>query len=240
MRIARVFAISASILAFTSSPGSAQESRFHVNLGGGPIFNAGDLGDHFASGWGPVVGVTVEAPNRRIGLQFEYAFSRFDIKDGAPVFGATDFSAKHQTHQLDFNVVVNLSVPRSRPIVIHGSARPGIDVRPYLVAGPGMYHRSVEITRYVGSGVICDPYWYVCDTYQTSEVTGSRGGWDVGFNVGGGVAFGLGSAEFYIETRFHHVLGPDIRPPATPAGTAAGTGGSANGSYYPLTFGFRW
>jgi hypothetical protein len=98
----------------------------------------------------------------------------------------------------------------------------------------------VDITRYAGGGVICDPYWYVCGTYDESEVIGSRGGWDVGFNVGGGVAFGLGSGEFYIESRYHHVFGPDIQPRANPNGAPAGTGGSANGSYYPLTFGFRF
>ena len=65
---------------------------------------------------------------------------------------------------------------------------------------------------------------------------GSRGGWDFGFNIGGGVGFDLGeSAEFYVETRYHYVGGPEI-----PADAIAGAGGSTSGSYLPITFGFRF
>ena len=104
-----------------------------------------------------------------------------------------------------------------------------------------MYYRSVEITEYVGNGVICDPYWYICGTYPIEAVLGSRGGWDFGFNIGGGVGFGIGeTAEFYIESRMHYVWGPEFTPGAAlPPGTAS-TGGSTNGTYYPLTFGFRF
>jgi hypothetical protein len=103
-----------------------------------------------------------------------------------------------------------------------------------------LYHRSVEITEYVGNGVICDPYWYVCGVYPVADVVGSRGGWDFGFNVGGGAGFGIGgSAEFYVEMRYHYVAGPDIQP-NVPTPNNTGSGASANGSYYPLTFGFRF
>jgi len=117
-------------------------------------------------------------------------------------------------------------------------AKPGSAVRPYIVAGPGFYNRSVKITEYVGNGVICDPYWYVCGTYPVTDVVGSRGGWDFGFNVGGGVGFGLGdSAEFYIETRYHYVAGPEAAPVVNPL---EGSSTKANGHYTPLTFGFRF
>jgi hypothetical protein len=195
MRIASCMCIGAVLVALTPSIVSAQERRVHVNFGGGPTFNAGDLGDHFANGWGPAIGVT-----------------------------------NHQTHQLAFNLVANLKPP--------GSA-----VRPYFVGGPGTYYRKVEITEYIGNGVVCDPWYYVCGTYPIEDVIGSRGGWDFGFNLGGGVGFGLGeSSEFFVEMRYHHVYGPDISSatplPASVEGTS--TGGSTNGSYYPLTFGFRF
>jgi hypothetical protein len=74
-------------------------------------------------------------------------------------------------------------------------------------------------------------------------VLGSRGGWDFGFNAGGGVGFKMGEgAEFTIESRFHYVWGPEIVSNTTlPAGTTStGTGTSTNGYYYPVTFGFRF
>ena len=47
--------------------------------------------------------------------------------------------------------------------------------------------------------------------YPVEDVIGSRGGWDFGFNVGGGVGFGIGeSSEFYVEMRYHYVAGPGV------------------------------
>jgi opacity protein-like surface antigen len=226
MRIVVKAVVVAIVLALTPSISSAQDKIWHVNFGGGPVFLGGDLGDHFSTGLGPAIGVTVDA-NPNIAFQFEYAYRWFNIQDDAPFFGATRFDANHHMHQLDFNLVASL-------------APTGSAVRPYIVAGPGMYHRTVEITEYVGNGIICDPYWYVCGTYPVTDVVGSRGGWDFGFNVGGGVGFGLGeSAEFYVEMKYRYVAGPEIEPNSTPI-NGTGQGGSTNGIYYPLTFGFRF
>ncbi len=227
MRITRFVLVIATVLALAPSVSFAQDKKFHVNFGGGPTFNAGDLGDHFGNGWGPAIGVTVDA-NALLGFQFEYAYRHFGIKDDAPFFGATEFDANHTTHQLDFNLVMSAAGPDSA-------------VRPYFVAGPGAYYRSVEITKYVGTGVICDPFWYVCGTYPVDQVLGSRGGWDFGFNLGGGVGFKIADdAEFFVEMRFHHVYGPEITDQHVVNPLATSTEGSTNGTYYPLTFGFRF
>ncbi len=225
MRIVVTACLGALLLAFTPSIASAQK-KVHVNFGGGPTFIAGDLGEHFGTGWGPAIGVTFDASDR-IAFQFEYAYRYFDIKDDAPFFGATRFSANHQTHQLDFNFVASFTPT-------------GAAVRPYIIVGPGMYNRKVEITEYVGNGIICDPFWYVCGAYPITGVVGSRGGWDFGYNIGGGVGFSIGeTAEFYVEMRYHQVFGPEITPTGTVPGITQ-TGGSADGTYYPLTFGIRF
>jgi len=222
MRIRAFVLIAAAVIVLTPAISGAQQRPIHVNIGGGPTWNLGDLGEHFGMGWGPAIGVTF---GNQFGFQFEYAYRWFDIKDEA-VVNATRFSANHQTHQLDFNFIASLAPADAA-------------LRPYIVVGPGMYYRSVEITEYVGSGVICDPYWYVCGTYPVTDVVGERGGWDFGFNVGGGLGFGIGeSSEFFVETRYHYVSGPEFEPTGTlPSG---GTGGSTTGTYLPLTFGFRF
>ena len=61
----------------------------HVNIGGGPTFILGDLGDHFSTGWGPAIGVTFDV-KPRIRVQFEYAYRYFSLNDdGVLPVGAT-------------------------------------------------------------------------------------------------------------------------------------------------------
>jgi hypothetical protein len=234
MRKITVVLLGVALLALVPSSAIAQDKKVHINFGGGPTFPAGKIGDHFKTGWGPAIGVTVDSPNPRLSFQFEYAYRWMGISDNAdvptPLVVGNTFSANHQTHQLDFNLVSNLT-------------RPGAPARVYAVLGPGAYYRQVEITKYEGNGVICDPYWYVCGTYPVESVLGSRGGWDFGFNIGGGVGFGIGdSAEFIIESRFHYVAGKKIEPNATqlPAGVTIPSDLKTTGYYWPLTFGFRF
>ena len=146
-----------------------------MNLGGGPTFNAGDLGEHFGDGWGPAFGVTFDSPNDRLGFQFEYAYRWFDVKDDAPFFGATTFSANHKTHQLDFNLVANLA-PAGR----RGS--PLYHRRPRRLLPQRGDHGVRRHRRHLRPVLV-----RVRHLPDRGDVIGSRGGWDFGFNVGGGV-----------------------------------------------------
>jgi hypothetical protein len=111
-------------------------------------FNAGETGKHFDTGWGPAIGRGIRhRPN--VGIQFEYAYKNATSTSATTRFaGASRFSANHQT-SARFNIGQTWLILRSAPTSLR----------------PGMYHRKVEITEYVGNGVICDPYWYVCGTY---------------------------------------------------------------------------
>jgi len=226
MRMVKSVVIGAALLALVPSVASAQH-RIHVNFGGGPTFIAGGLGERFSTGLGPAVGVTFEV-NNRIGIQFEYAFRRFHAENWVDLIGGS-YTGYHDTHQLAFDLVYNITPSDSR-------------VRVYALGGGGAYYRTLTITEYIGSGIVCDPYWYVCGTYPITGIVGERGGWDPGFNIGGGVGFKLGSsedAEFIIESRYHFVSGPETQPSVQPIGTNLPTG-KANGYYIPLTFGFRF
>jgi opacity protein-like surface antigen len=224
MRIATIVGPILSLL--IAVPAFAQDDkRWHVNFGGGPTFALGDLGDRFNTGWGPAIGVTFDT-SERVGIQFEYGYRRLYVEDSLDAQGGR-LDAYHSMHQLTFNATADLT-PRDAAI------------RPYVVAGPGMYYRSVSVTAYTGTGVICDPWYYVCGTYPIETILGSRGGWDFGFNVGGGLGFRFEGGEFFVETRYHYVWGPEITPATpTPVNTTPSTY-KANGQYWPLTFGFRF
>ena len=223
MTIARLVCTAVITLALLApSAAQAQDRKFHFNIGGGPTFPLGELSDRFELGWGPAFGVSYDITDR-LGFQFEYAYRFFNLDEDYQV-GL--ISADHTTHQLDFNVMANFTPPDA-------------GVHLYAVAGPGMYHRNVAITRYQGLSTICDPYLYICGTYPVESILGERGGWDFGVNFGGGVGFRFEGVEFYIETRYHYVWGPEVATQgALPANAPANR--SANSSYWPLTFGFRF
>ena len=227
MRIVRAMLIGAAILAFIPADAAAQERRFHFNVGGGPTFPAGNLGDRVRTGLGPAVGFTWDFTDY-FGIGFEYAFRRFHAENYVDFFQGT-FTGYHDTHQLAGNFVFNLNGRGAR-------------IRVYALAGVGAYYRDVNITEYIGSGIVCDPWWYICGTYPITDVVAEKGGWDMGINVGGGVGFKMGEdAEFYVESRYHWVQGRDIQAPSGfPLPPGVGGGGNTTGHYIPLTFGFRF
>ena len=212
----------AAVGLFHPHAAAAQERRVHAHIGGGPTFPLGEIDERFKLGWGPALGVGFDV-TPRVGVQFEYAYRFFELEDDREL-GL--ISADHSMHQLDFNFVGNLTPEDS-------------NVRAYVVGGPGMYHRTVSITRYEGSGVICDPYLYVCGSYPIESVLGDRSSWDFGFNIGAGVGLRFEGVEFYIESRYHYVWGDEVTPVGQLPGGAPGSL-KTNSAYWPLTFGFRF
>src|SRR5580765_6108498 len=132
MRTVKSLVLCATLLALVPATANAQDHRFHVNFGGGPTFAGGAIGNVFSTGWGPAIGLTYDI-NPRVGVQFEYAYRYFSSENYVDTFLGT-FAANHQTHQLDFNMVFNLTHPDSK-------------VRLYVIGGPGAYFRSVDITE---------------------------------------------------------------------------------------------
>jgi opacity protein-like surface antigen len=202
---------------------AAQDRRVHGSIGGGATLVFDTLGDGFSTGWGPSVGVSVDV-NENSSLQFDYDYTYFSLKDDLDV-AAGRYDANHNMHALTFAYAVRFGSSDSA-------------VRPYVLAGPGFYHRKVEITEYVGNGVVCDPWLYLCGTYPIDAVVGDRGGWDFGVNFGGGVAFQFAEeAEIFFEMRYHYVWGPETQPTAVPNSTGPQ---KVNGQYLPITFGIRF
>src|SRR5687768_9563719 len=122
-RLVFIFAVAAVAAVGFLHPhvAAAQERRVHAHIGGGPTFPLGEIDERFKLGWGPALGASVDI-SPRVGLQFEYAYRLFELEDDRE---AGLISADHSMHQLDFNVMANLTGPDSN---VHG----------YLLGGPGM------------------------------------------------------------------------------------------------------
>jgi opacity protein-like surface antigen len=215
-----------------SAPVFAQDKPVEINLGGGVTFPASDLGERFDTGWNGAIGVTFNI-SRNVGIQAEYMYHRMEGPERTfanlaptPQSDTVLIESNHQMHTGTFNLVARSS----------GSGA----VNGYVLAGPGIYHRIIQLTTpSVGFVSICDPYWYVCypGAVEVDQVVGDRSSNDFGVNFGGGVTFGR-AAKFYTEFRYHYVWGPDVGP-VIPA-ESDGSTYSTNAQFTSLTFGFRF
>ena len=230
----RLVRVSTILLAlFISHPATAQVRPVEINLGAGATFPTSNLGDVFDTGWNGALGVTFNV-SQTVGIQAEYMYHRMDgparsFTNLRPDLGqeVVVIESNHQMHTGTFNLVVR--------------SNSGGAVNGYFLAGPGIYHRIVELTSpSVGVITVCDPYWLVCypAAVETDQILGDRASNDFGVNFGGGLTFGHG-AKFYVEFRYHYVWGPKISPLGT-AGDDGGTTYSSNAQFMPLTLGFRF
>jgi opacity protein-like surface antigen len=217
-----------------AAPARAQnDNPVKVNIGGGFTTPVSDVSERFSTGGGFNIGVIFEpVPNGVFGMQVEYSYNGLSGEDKYIPLAVTPVSAltgqaliesHHNMQYIDFNGIVQT---------------PGTSLfKPYGIAGGGFYYRSVSLTTPdVGYTTWCDPYWYVCypTVVELDRVIGDRSSWDPGINLGGGVTIGLGeSAQFYVETRWHYIWGPEFTD-------GAGVVQKANGQYFPVTFGFRF
>ncbi len=214
-----------------AAPARAQgDNPVHVNIGGGFTVPISEAADRFGTGGGFNIGVTFD-PSPVFGIQVESSYNRLAGEERTIPLSASPgvdaitngiIESHHTMHYIDFNGIVR---PASGA------------VKPYGIGGFGMYYRTVSLTTPdVGFATFCDPYWYVCfpTAVSVDRIIGDRSSWDPGINIGGGVSIAIGEeAEFYVETRWHYMWGPEFTD-------LDGVSQKANGQYFPVTFGFRF
>jgi hypothetical protein len=228
------------LVLIVAAPTWAQDDRkVGVNFGAGWAFPTSGFKDSFNTGWNGGLGLTFNV-KPGIGIQAEYMYDWMGGPDRTiglsptPVAvgtGSGILESNHHMHTGTFNIVYTPMAATQRDRLIGG----------YLLAGPGVYHRTVQITSpSVGYTTFCDPYWYVCypTLVEVDRIVGDRSSTDFGMNFGGGITFGH-DAKFYVEMRYHYVWGPDVSK-VNPLSTEPTTSSSTSASYFPLTFGFRW
>lgn len=230
----------AFVVLLAGTPAFAQDATVGFNFGGGLAFPVTGLNDAFNMGWNWSIGLTWNV-KPEVGIQVEYMYDRLGGPDRQFDFSATPIpgagtqsgiiESNHQVHTGTFNLIYT---PR-----LAANERP-TPIGVYLLGGGGVYHRLIQLTSpSTGYATVCDPYWYVCypSLVPVDLIIGDRSSNDFGINFGAGLTFGA-DAKFYVETRYHYVWGPTIRPEvALPSGQ---TEFSTNAGYFPLTFGVRW
>ena len=185
--------------------------RWSFNAGGGPTFPIGDTSDRLNTGYNFKAGGGYNF-SRHFGLDINYSFQGADLSNSSLLAAGSPGGYAH---------------------VWGFSADPIYHIAPqrrlggFLTAGYGVFTRTINLTRPgVVPVIICDPWTFICYSgttiadviYRSNSTT--KGGW----NVGGGMTFGLTeNVKFFAEIRYYEVLTTNVRT-----------------TLLPLTFGFRW
>ena len=237
MRYATLVVLAVSALGALPTAARAQDKKVAVSLGGGFTVPNAEVKDHLGNGWNFNFGVEVKA-TPVIGIEGLYSFNGLGEKrisiPVSPTPGAaavpTDFFADMNMQYGTVNVVFQ---------------KPEGDIKPYGVAGLGIYYRPVKVTT-PGVGYIpgyCDPFWYVCypgGFVPVDTIVGSRSSTDLGMDFGAGLKI----HDFYADFRYHYIWGPEIeegRISTLPSASGGvGTDRKANGQFIQVTFGIRF
>lgn len=209
-------AVLVSLLLGLAPLASAQSDKpFSFTVGGGASFPLGDSADRYDGGWNFTAGVGWH-PNDRFGLRLDYLYSDHDVKGE---FFDGDLDANHSMQYAAASF--ELGTPRGR------------GPRFYLVGGPAIYFRAVEITRFDGTSfqTVCDPWLFACftDVVPIEAVVGRRDATDFGLQGGAGMSFrATDSVRLFVEARYHYVFGDEFE------------GLKANGQYIPITLGVEF
>ncbi|RKH10842.1 hypothetical protein D7Y13_23205 [Corallococcus praedator] len=206
---------------FTTQGMELPEQHYMFNVGGGLSFPISDAGDRFETGGGFQLGAGYQF-HRSFGLMAEFFYSGYDIRP--EVLTGAGVDGNHYMQYGSLNAVWNV-IPRS-PLGF------------YVIAGPGLYYRKVELTQLAGVATIpyCDPWLYYCatDVVPVSEIIGSRSSTDFGLSGGVGVTLKInGDLRLYVEGRYHYIFGSSFD-------VAGGDTRKATGQYIPVNFGIRY
>lgn len=140
---------------------AAQAQGLSFGVGGGIVIPTGSLSDGTGTGYSGTAQLRVKPPVSPLGFQVDAFYTRFSL-DGVD----------GHSRMLGGTANAVFAFPSASPI------------RPYLLAGPGLYNGKTTI-----------------DGLGSSESDTK-----FGMNAGAGFDFGLGKAKLYAEARFHAIM----------------------------------
>ena len=215
MGVKRIVVVGLLLGLVVAAPVRAQQPPVSVTLGGAVVAPLSGSADNFSTGGGLDFGVTWDITGQ-MGLKFEYCYSALGAKNVPVPLITTPINVKPR---LQFGTAAFVFQAPPNPF------------RLYVLAGVGLYRRSVSLTT-SGTGLVtvCDPWWFVCypQPVPIERVVGSRSTTDFGVNVGAGFT----ARHFFAEARYHYMTGPSY---STPSGAQ-----KATGKFFPLVVGVRF
>lgn len=197
------------ILAFVSA--NAQETpKFTFDIGAGFTNSVGGTATQLSNGWNIGAGVGYNFSSY-LGAKLDLAWSSMDVS------GST---------------LLNIGVPNGDVHIFSATVDPVVHLTPkhhvdlYVTGGGGLFHIYQEFTQpTIAVTNVYNPFFGLYPVaFGANEILSSYSVNKPGFDVGGGVAFGLpGHGKFFAEAKWDHAFLSN-----------------SHIDYLPVSFGFRW
>ncbi len=166
-------------------------SGWYIGVGGGAVQPRDDFKDlGYNNGFNITVPIGWHPSNHLLGLRLDLGYSQFngDVFSPGAALPTTISNPDPKVLSATLNTTLRLPFTPSRNTAL------------YFVGGGGIYHfrdfgRVSSLSGLLGNDVL-DPQ------QQNIETTRNKFGW----NVGGGLDFGVGPASIFLETRLENVL----------------------------------
>lgn len=179
------------LLAVLVTPAVAQQGQWAFKIGAGWAPVLGSYNTFLNNGWQGQLGVAYLPHGGRAGVSFEYSRSWNNV-DNVYLGSIGLPQGQSRLWSLTLNGVVGFTDRTAR-------------VQPYLIAGGGFYHRTVDFYGGTVAVPIVDPWWGAVGFVPAQTVLASFGDDAVGVNGGLGFAFALeGGASVFLEGRYHY------------------------------------
>jgi opacity protein-like surface antigen len=178
--VKRIIALAAGAALVGATPALAQTAParpVELSVGGGFSLPQGQGLEGTNTGFAVHAGLGIRPASLPVGLRLEAIFTRLGFEEGTFTGeqGSFDFSGSMNIYGATANVVLE---------------RPTSGVRPYGIAGAGIYRVDFN-SNFTGGEEV------EFDREATTEF---------GVNAGAGLAFTLSESQLFVEARFHSVF----------------------------------
>lgn len=173
---------------------------FYIGVGGGMNVPTGAIRDAYDPGFNVTVPIGWDAPTGPLGLRLDLSYNQLDARSVLRNNGNAVTTTSTNPQIWSAMADAKFRLPFTGRFI--GGATTGL----YAIGGIGAHY----LRNYSSTLGLTNPSTNINDQgVQAASLQDNGSLWRMGANVGGGVSFGLGSTELFVESRYVHIFTKD-------------------------------